>query len=72
MSAPRRTLYGSWRVPDQRSLHDQLTDTAELAEKAGMYDAADYLRSVVQASAARLRDQDATRTASGPQEADRG
>ena len=29
---------------DQRSLKDQLTDLAAMADRAGMYDAADYVR----------------------------
>jgi hypothetical protein len=36
------------RMPDQRSLVDQLRDLIPLANRAGMYDAADYIRDVVE------------------------
>lgn len=36
------------RMPDQRSVTDQLRDLIPVADKMGMYDAADHLRRVVE------------------------
>jgi hypothetical protein len=35
-------------MPDQRSLYEQLRDLVQLANRAGMYDAADFVRGHVE------------------------
>ena len=37
-----------FKMPDQRSLYDQLKDLYVLANRNGLYDAADYVRTVVE------------------------
>lgn len=45
-------------MPDQRSLMDQLRTLIPIANERGLYDAADYLRGVVERQEAREREDD--------------
>lgn len=37
-----------WNMPDQRSTYEQIIDVLQMAVDAGMYDAADFLKHVIQ------------------------